>query len=201
MEEAGKKSQGSLGKRRGNYRSVTVAVEEIARIAALLVADHPDLKDDAKAFADTLDGLTDAREIADALLDSAVDITRKFARIEADNETLNKIIEGNVARQKRLNARKEAMQEAALQLIRAITPPGQNAYLEGDRYTAWEVKPGQASRKLIEVDASQTPEDLMEPQPDKPKTKDIKAKLVKGEEVPGWELGNTPPSRLQMSTR
>ena len=40
-----------------------VALDEVRRLSALLIANYPDLKDDEQAWADTLEGLTDAKDI------------------------------------------------------------------------------------------------------------------------------------------
>jgi cell fate (sporulation/competence/biofilm development) regulator YlbF (YheA/YmcA/DUF963 family) len=170
------KGRASKGKDTGpSFLQIQVTLDEVRQYSALLVAEYPDLEGDEKAFSDTLEGLTDGREVAEVLLNRAVDIKRRVARIDADSEALKQIVADNTARADRFEAQENSLKAAALELMEAMTLPGKRVYLESDRFTAWRTTQSDAQRKLLEVDPSKTPAAFMRTLPPPPPVPDKEA--------------------------
>lgn len=158
------------------FSVVQIALEEVQRYSKLLAEQYPDLADDEKAWADTLEGVTDAKEIVEALLNRYVDLERRVARIDADSAALKQILADNKARADRLDGQCETLKSNALLLLEAMTPEGRNPYIESDRFTAWKVR--SSATKLMPVNPAATPDRFMKQPPKVPDNEAIRAELT-----------------------
>jgi hypothetical protein len=177
------------------------AIRIARETATELLATYPDLAADAEAFLGTLDGECNALDVAARLIERSLerdDLGEQISFLLAQRAEAAKQLR---ERRERFFRQRDRLRESAKEIIAACQTPGApNVSLRRAVFTAWVNQPNDAQRKLIEVDAKQTPADLMKPQPDVPDRDAIRARLQAGEQVPGWSLDNAPTT-LTVSQR
>ena len=152
-----------------NMRYDFSAIKRAATEIMDVLEDDPD----EQAFLDTLDGETDAMDIADAMLRKALGASAMAAAIKAQEVDL-------AARRKRYEAREEALRGLLLQLMDAIG-------VKKLERPAATVNRRFGVLSCVITDEAAIPSQLckMVTTPDKAA---IKAQLLAGEAVPGAEL-------------
>lgn len=171
------------------------AVRIARETAAELLATYPDLAADPDAFLGTLDGECDALDVAARLIERSLerdDLAEQVNYLLAQRADAARLMR---ERRDRFSRQRDRLRETAKEIIAACQAPGApKVTLRRAVFTAWVNQPNDAQRKLIEVDPSQTPADLMKPQPAVPDRDAIRARLQAGKDVPGWSLDNAPPT-------
>lgn len=196
-----KRRAGGIGRNR-RVDLVPLAAEEVRGTVERLLALHPDLAADAQAFRDTLEGLTDGAETVEALGERVAELQDFQDRIEAANNALKAEVARNNARASRFARQEEVLNEAMHAMLKAMTPPGARVpKFERALFTAWQVTPPETQRRLIETDASKTPEAWLVKRDPEPDRAAIKQALLDGVEVEGWDLSNTPGPRLEVRAK
>lgn len=153
--------------------------EVIARLrqaADTLAVESPDLADDERAWIDTLDGLTDGLDLAEWLAERALHQAALAAAAKERAKALT-------ARAARFEADEERLRGLVLALVDAA---GGKKVVRA----SMTLSPRNTAPKLIETDASLTPEHLKKSPPAVPDKDAIREDLKAGFDVPGWQMSN-----------
>lgn len=187
-------------------RWVRMSPEEAKRrakdAAEALVRDFPELADDPEAFSGTLDGECDALDVAAALIEGAQNRDEHAKDLEfklaARKDTADRLRE----RRDRFKRQADRLREEATAILVACCVEGApRPRLVRSTFTASLRDTASSQRKLLEIDANQTPAEYLvfpPPVPDKDK---IRTALQGGKTVPGWELSNDPGPSLQVRVK
>ncbi len=149
--------------------------EEYRRIRETLLAQYPELADDAEALADTLDGLTSAHDVIARLI-------RHSLEDMASSGALRDLEKQYSDRRERLVRRAMARKEAAFKLMSAI---GERSIKRPE--FSLSIAPGRA--KVIVTDRTLLPEDYFRIKRE-PNLEAIREAIDGGEVVPGATLSN-----------
>lgn len=91
-------------------REAEAARQEVREVVAYLRAHHPDLEDDDRAWIDTIEGLSDLKEVAAKLIERSLECKSMTTGIKERADAL-------AARKKRLEDQEESLRGAALILL------------------------------------------------------------------------------------
>lgn len=165
--------------------NVTAIAEEYRRHREGLLAEFPELADDPRALADTLEGVTSATDAVSKCVRSAMDT-------DALAEALAARIRDMGERRTRLQARADRLRAVALAVMNAVEMPR----LETAEFTA---SVGHSQPAVQILDEALLPDGFirLKREPDK---KAIRQAIAGGADVPGAALGNGHPT-LTVRTR
>lgn len=168
------------------------AIAQARHAAEALATAYPDLADDEVAWIDTLDGVTDAIDVADRLIRRSMARARLAEAAKAEQADI-------AARATRFAAQAEATRNAALAILSAALPPDGKGRIRLERpsYTA-SVRT--APPKVLVTDEHALPPTMTRQPPPEPDKAAIKAALTAGKNVPGAILSNGTPY-LEVRTR
>ncbi len=172
---------------------VAEAIAQARAAAEALAAEYPDLADDERAWLDTLDGITDAIDVADRF------IRRSLARKRLADAATQEIADLQ-ERKARFTRQAEAARNLALTIIAAaVAPDGKGRLrLERPSYTA-SLRTSPAT--VFVTDLSKLPETLLRPPAPREPDKATIAKMLKdGAKIEGAELRPGAPY-LEVRTR
>lgn len=155
---------------------VEEAIKELRAAAEALQAEFPDLAADEVAWIDTLDGVTNGLDLAEWLAERCI-------RAQAMEEAARKRA-GDIEKRAQRFARQQTHLRGIVQLL--LEAAGGKSLVRPTLTISLRDTP----KKLVEIDASQTPKALMRQPPAVPDKTEITRKLKEGEAVPGWQLSN-----------
>jgi len=165
-------------------------IQEIRAASQSLAETNPEAVEDVTAFLDTLEGETDAMEIAD-----------RFGRRYREAATMAKAAKEEAdliaARAKRMAAQAESAKSLLGMIVDAIMPAadsntGKRKPLVRPGFTASFGAAGDG--RLVIEDVSKIPLEYLDCTSPKTNNSDIKEALVRGENVPGAKLEGGEPS-------
>lgn len=165
-------------------------IRDIRTTSQGLAETNPEALEDITAFLDTLEGESDAMEIADRF-------ARRYREAVTLAEAAKKEVEFVTARKKRFEARAASDKALLAMIVDAIMPPaanntGKRAALVRPGFTASFRAAGDG--RLVIEDAEKIPLEYLEYPSPVPRNSDIKEALVNGENVPGAKLEGGEPS-------
>jgi hypothetical protein len=184
--------------------TVADAIAEARVVAEALASEFPDLAEDEKAWIGTLEGITDALDVADRLIRRAL---RCRSLAAAAKQEMNDL----AVRKARFEGQDEQLTAAALAIVQAACPPDGKGRvrLERPRYTASianvppkliitdpDALPERFKRVTVEPDkhaiikALRARAAALEALPSDATAEDINAALAAYPDVPGSTLSN-----------
>ena len=152
------------------------ALAQLRAAADQLTEADAGLAADERAWLDTLDGLTDALDLAEYLGERAL----HYAALEAAAAERAKAIQ---ARAKRFSTEQDRLRVVILALLDA-------AEIKKLVRASLTLSARPSPPRLIEIDASATPANMMRQPPAEPDKNAIRDALKLGAEVPGWAMSN-----------
>jgi hypothetical protein len=155
---------------------VDETLAQLRAAADALAEDHPDLAADDRAWIDTLDGLTDALDLAEYLAERVLHLSAMEDAAAERAKVLH-------ARARRFGAEQERIKGVILAIVE--TAGGKKIVRP-----SVTISPRATLPKLVEIDATQTPATMLRQPPPEPDKTAIKDALKRGESVPGWALSN-----------
>lgn len=166
-----------------NDRSLDAAVVTRLNLRDRLLADFPGLAEDDTALLDTLAGI-------DSLEEQCVAVLRNAIEREAMGKALGELIDGMVARRRRLD-------EGAKNLRGAVLDAMQKGKLPGIRAADMSVSLSPGKPRLVILDEAAVPETLcrIERKPDRKAITDWLAELDPMS-VPNWATWEAPKAFL-----
>lgn len=148
---------------------------EYLRMRAALLAEFPELAEDAHALADTLDGVSDATEVVATLI-------RGSREDAAFVKALGGLIDEMAERKERYAARADRRRETAMRFMERL----ERRKVEFPDFTASVVA---GRRSVIVADPAAVPDDLCRIKREPDKTA-IREAIEEGKKVPGAFLSN-----------
>lgn len=153
------------------------ALQQLHGAAEMLRAQFPNIEADDTAWLDSIDGMTDGLDLAEALAERAIMLVSMQAAALDRAKALQ-------ARAKRFEAEEERLKSIILALVEAAG--GKKVVRSGVTLSPRNVPP-----KVVAVDEAATPSQYMiEVVTQKPDRKAIRDALEIGAEVDGWMMSN-----------